>query len=95
MVKTVPSWVPDRQEVIGIDCNPQRGRKMRDVYPFLVLSPKAFNERTSRVIGLPMTTAAYNPFAVAIGTAGASPDKLSIPTGSGHRFRSKADTCSK
>jgi mRNA interferase MazF len=37
-----------------------------------VLSPKSFNERTSLVIGLPMTTAAYNadnPFAVAIGTA--------------------------
>lgn len=46
---------------------------MRDVHPFLVLSPKAFNERTSLVIGLPMTTAAYNadnPFAVAVGTAG-------------------------
>lgn len=46
---------------------------MRDVHPFLVLSPKAFNERTSLVIGLPMTTAAYNadnPFAVAAGIAG-------------------------
>lgn len=45
---------------------------MRDVHPFLVLSPKAFNERTSLVVGLPMTTAAYNadnPFAVAAGTA--------------------------
>ncbi|VTU18124.1 toxin MazF [Variovorax sp. SRS16] len=33
----------------------------------LVLSPKAFNDRTSIVIGLPMTTAAYNasnPFAI-------------------------------
>ena len=43
---------------------------MRDVHPFLVLSPRAFNEKTSLVIGLPMTTAAYNadnPFAVAIG----------------------------
>ena len=38
------------------------------VYPFLVLSPRAFNERTSLVIGLPMTTAecnADNPFAIA------------------------------
>jgi len=33
----------------------------------LALSPKAFNERTGIVIGLPMTTAAFNetnPFAV-------------------------------
>lgn len=45
---------------------------MRDVHPFLVLSPRIFNEKTSLVIGLPMTTAAYNadnPFAVAVGPA--------------------------
>lgn len=45
---------------------------MRDVHPFLVLSPKIFNEKTSLVIGLPMTTAEYNsdnPFAVAVGKA--------------------------
>ena len=72
MVKTAKLWAPERQDVIWIDCNPQRGQEMRDVHPFLVLSPKSFNERTSLVIGLPMTTAAYNadnPFAVAIGTA--------------------------
>lgn len=45
---------------------------MRDLHPFLVLSPRIFNERTSLVIGLPMTTAAYNvdnPFAVPVGPA--------------------------
>ena len=66
-------WAPARQEVIWIDCNPQRGREMRDVHPFLVLSPRNFNRRTSLVIGLPMTTAEYNadnPFAVDVGVAG-------------------------
>jgi len=66
-------WVPDRQDVVWIDCNPQAGREMRDRHPFLVLSPRAFNERTSLVIGLPMTTAEYNadnPFAIAAGMAG-------------------------
>jgi mRNA interferase MazF len=66
------AWVPDRQQVIWIDCNPQVGREMRDVHPFLVLSPRIFNETTSLVIGLPLTTAAYNsdnPFAVAVGEA--------------------------
>lgn len=66
------AWVPNRQEIIWIDCNPQVGREMRDVHPFLVLSPSVFNEKTSLVIGLPMTTAAYNadnPFAVAAGKA--------------------------
>lgn len=64
------AWAPDRQDVIWIDCNPQAGREMRDVHPFLVLSPRIFNEKASLVIGLPMTTAAYNadnPFAVAVG----------------------------
>lgn len=45
---------------------------MRDVHPFLVLSPRLFNEKTSLVSGLPMTTASFNadsPFAVSIGRA--------------------------
>ena len=66
-------WVPERQDIIWIDCNPQSGHEMRDVHPFLVLSPRSFNERTSLVIGLPMTTADYNadnPFAVIAGVAG-------------------------
>lgn len=66
------SWIPARQDIIWIDCNPQVGREMRDVHPFLVLSPQAFNDKTALVIGLPMTTAAYNadnPFAVAVGPA--------------------------
>lgn len=61
------SWVPDRGDIIWIDFNPQVGREMKDVHPLLVLSPKAFNDKTRIVIGLPMTTAESNetnPFAV-------------------------------
>jgi mRNA interferase MazF len=71
--KTAANWAPERQDVIWIDCNPQAGREMHDRHPFLVLSPRSFNDRTSLVIGLPMTTAAYNadnPFAVVGGVAG-------------------------
>ncbi len=60
-------WVPDREDIIWINFNPQSGREMRDMHPMLVLSPKKFNDRTGIVIGLPMTTAEYNdsnPFAV-------------------------------
>ena len=70
--RSTKAWVPERQDVVWIDCNPQAGSEMRDVHPLLVLSPRAFNERTGLVIGLPMTTAQYNatnPFAVAAGTA--------------------------
>ena len=59
-------------EIIWIDCDSQVGREMRDIHPFLVLSPKIFNEKTSLVLGLPMTTAEHNsdnPFAVPIGIA--------------------------
>ena len=64
---TAKLWVPDRQDIIWIDFNPQVGQEMKDLHPMLVLSPKAFNARTSLVIGLPMTTSASNntnPFAI-------------------------------
>jgi mRNA interferase MazF len=70
MVKREDRWIPARQDVIWIDCNPQAGQETRDVHPFLVLSPRPFNQKTSLVIGLPMTTASYNadnPFAVVVG----------------------------
>ena len=65
-------WVPERRDIIWIDCNPRAGREMRDLHPMLVLSPRAFNERTSIVIGVPMTTSESNesnPFAVRISGA--------------------------
>jgi mRNA interferase MazF len=65
-------WVPDRGEIIWIELNPQAGREMRDRHPLLVISERAFNARTSIVIGLPMSSAEYNadnPFAVAVGRA--------------------------
>ena len=53
--------------MIWINFHPQAGSEMKDEHPMLVLSPKAFNETTNRVIGLPMAHAAFNetnPFAV-------------------------------
>ena len=40
MVKKTGVWLPDRQDIIWIDCNPQVGQEMRDIHPFLVLSPQ-------------------------------------------------------
>jgi mRNA interferase MazF len=80
VVTAKKTWVPARQEVIWIDCYPQAGREMRDVHPFLVLSPKNFNSKTSLVIGLPMTTAEHNadnPFAIATGKAQGKAGKTS------------------
>jgi len=61
------TWVPDRRDMIWVNFNPGSGQEMKDEHPMLVLSPRAFNERTGIVIGLPMTHAASNddnPFAV-------------------------------
>lgn len=72
MVSLTRPWVPDRQDIIWINCNPQTGNEMCDVHPFLMLSPWIFNEKISLVIGLPMTTSEYNadnPCAVAVGQA--------------------------
>ena len=60
-------WCPDRRDVIWINSSPHVGKEIKDIQPLLVLSPKMFNERTGIVIGLPMTTAAFNetnPFAI-------------------------------
>jgi mRNA interferase MazF len=67
MVAPNKLWVPDRRDMIWIDFSPQVGSEMRDNHPMLVLSSKAFNDRTDIVIGLPMTHSADNednPFAV-------------------------------
>ena len=71
MALTSKLWVPDRRDMIWIDFNPQVGADMKDEHPMLVLSPKAFNERTQLLIGLPMTHASSNeknPFAVRLGS---------------------------
>ena len=63
--RTVP-WAPDRGEMIWIEHSPQAGREMAGSHPFLVLSPRSFNEMTGLVIGCAMTSGqAHNPFAVA------------------------------
>ncbi len=69
MIIVLSFWTTERGEIIWIDYNPQTGCEMRDMHPMLVLSPRKFNDRTGIVIGLPMTTAAYNstnPFAVSL-----------------------------
>ena len=67
MVEKLKAWVPERRDMIWINFNPQSGKEMKDEHPMLVISPKAFNEKTGIVIGLPMTHAKSNetnPFAI-------------------------------
>jgi mRNA interferase MazF len=60
-------WVPERAEIIFIQYSPAVGENMPDDHSMLVISTKAFNERTGLVVGFPMTHAerhADNPFAI-------------------------------
>lgn len=63
-----PLWVPERAEIIFIQYSPQVGKEMPSDHPMLVMSAKAFAEKTAIVVGFPMTHSEHhadNPFAVA------------------------------
>lgn len=61
-------WVPERAEIIFIQYSPHVGKEMPNDHPMLVMSTKAFAEKTGIVVGFPMTHAEHhadNPFAIA------------------------------
>ena len=69
MAKKPTNWTPERGDIIYINHSPQAGIEVPGEHPLLVCSTKIFHERTSVVIGFPMTHAAYNadnPFALAV-----------------------------
>jgi len=62
-----PLWAPERAEIIFIQYSPQVGEEVPDDHPMLVISAKAFADRTGIVVGFPMTHSerhADNPFAI-------------------------------
>ena len=69
MAQKPATWAPERAEIIYIQHSPHVGKEMPGLHPLLVCSTKAFNERTSIVIGFPMTHAMFhadNPVAVSV-----------------------------
>lgn len=61
-------WVPERAEIIFIQYSPHVGVEMPNDHPMLVISTKAFADRTGLVVGFPMTHSEShddNPFAIA------------------------------
>ncbi len=49
-------YVPDRQDVIWLQFQPQAGREQAGRRPALVLSPAEYNRKTSLAIVLPITS---------------------------------------
>jgi mRNA interferase MazF len=69
------SYVPDAGDIVWISFDPQAGREQAGHRPAVVLSPAAYNAKTSLMICCPMTTRIKNyPFEVAI--AGATPSAV-------------------
>jgi mRNA interferase MazF len=50
----VTEYVPDVGHIIWLTLDPQAGNEQAGRRPFLVLTPKAYNEKTSLVVGCPM-----------------------------------------
>jgi len=58
---------PDRGDVIWLDFTPQAGREQGGRRPALVLSPKAYNQKTGRAVVCPITSQVKGyPFEVAL-----------------------------
>ena len=69
------SYVPDAGDIVWISFNPQAGHEQAGHRPAVVLSPAAYNAKTSLMVCCPMTTQIKNyPFEVII--SGASPSAV-------------------
>ena len=69
----MPRYVPDAGDIVWLEFDPQAGREQAGHRPALVLSPAAYNGRTSLMICCPMTTRIKGyPFEVRIAGAASS-----------------------
>jgi len=61
------SYVPEAGDIVWVSFNPQAGREQAGHRPAVVLSPAAYNAKTSLMVCCPMTTQIKNyPFEVVI-----------------------------
>ena len=69
------SYVPDAGDIVWLSFNPQTGHEQAGHRPAVVLSPAAYNAKTSLMVCCPMTSQIKNyPFEVR--SAGASPSAV-------------------
>ena len=68
-----PAYVPDAGDIVWISFDPQAGHEQAGHRPAVVLSPAAYNTKTSLMLCCPMTTQIKNyPFEVLIAGPGRS-----------------------
>jgi mRNA interferase MazF len=64
-------YVPDAGDLVWVDFSPQAGREQAGRRPALVLSPRAYNEKTSLAVLCPVTSHSKGyPFEVKVPTGG-------------------------
>lgn len=49
-------YLPDVGHIVWLSLDPRRGREQAGRRPFLVLTPSAYNDKTSLVVGCPVTS---------------------------------------
>ena len=63
-------YVPAAGDIVGLNFTPQAGHEQAGHRPALVISPAAYNGKTSLMLCCPMTTQIKNyPFEVLVGSA--------------------------
>jgi mRNA interferase MazF len=68
----VTEYVPDVGHIVWLSLDPQAGREQAGRRPFLVLTPSAYNDKTSLVVGCPITSRRKGyPFEVPLEPGGA------------------------
>jgi mRNA interferase MazF len=61
------AYIPDRGDIVWIDLNPTKGREQAKIRPAVVLSPKAYNQKTNLALMCPVTSVQKGyPFEVGI-----------------------------
>ena len=50
------SYLPERGDIVWLDFSPQSGREQRGRRPAIVISPKAYNKKTSLALFCPITS---------------------------------------
>ena len=60
-------YVPERGDIVWLNFNPQSGHEQRGKRPAVVISPKAYNEKTGLGLFCPITSSIKNyPFEVSV-----------------------------
>ena len=63
-------YVPEIGHIVWLSLDPQAGREQAGRRPFLVLTPRDYNDKTSLVVGCPITSRSKGyPFEVGLDAA--------------------------